>query len=96
MRVSQNQSQSVRQSGTFSRKKSSVSRRSIKAGDQGIRSPTRIVNKQGEVKATFNYLSKQVSNSTMRALEHLMPLTGEAKLTQEQAHVAHHHWIERI
>ena len=32
----------------------------------------------------------------MRALEHLMPVTGEAKITAEQAHVAHQHWIERI
>lgn len=46
--------------------------------------------KQGEVKATFKYLNKGVTQFKMRALEHLMPTSGEKSMpTHLTAHTAH-------
>ena len=60
------------------------------------RLPLKIVNKQGEVKATFKYMSKNVTPFKIRSLEKLVPSNGDATLAHISAHKAHQTWIEKI
>lgn len=58
----------------------------------------RIVSKAGEIKATFKYMNKGVTPFLMKALEHLMPVSGQKSTipTNLTTHTAHQHWLAKI